>query len=975
VVVAHAPPEVSQPGVKDAFELQLTSIISALQQRRHFVVVLGDLNAHVGGADPSGAVGRWLPRAQHQSAQPNDNGQRYVSMAAGLELRFAASSFRHKPQHHYTHRAPRRPPRLDGTRVQRLTVKDHVLVSKQLMAAVTDCRAYRCFSWDPEFETDPNNPQPPRRRPPGFRSISDHWPVVATLRVSLRAKPKPVRRLPQPDLALLSSDQQVRQALALQLRNSFAALEELPAEGPLAASAADAAATAEREAALFQQAVAAAVAQHVPVRARAGKPDQPGLSAATKQLIAEKHAARDRSACAPGDAAALAAYRRAKNEARKAVVGDVRAWHQRQAKAAMQLLDAGRTSEWARQAKHMAAHGSRARSSAPMQAVDAAGRTHTSREGVLQAFSDHFAAVLSGQRSLDQAAEQQLEADAVLAEALEEPPPAAAVAVPTTAEVHACIQHLRTQAAAGEDGIPAAVLKADPVLAVWLQRVIAVVWRTGRAPVAWKRALVVALHKKGDRSLPGNYRPISLLSIPGKVYAMLIMQRVREGLDAQLLEAQCGFRAKRGTVDAIFTLRQLVGGCHAKQQPLCAAFVDLAKAFDSVNRPALWQVLRLYRVPGVLVNLLEDLHTGTQAAVRMDGALGSWFATQSGVRQGCVIAPLLFNTFMDFVVRRALARVQEELGHECGIRIFVDGQPRTFFGMLYADDLALLSHPLCELRAMLAAMDQVCVELGLAINAGKTEVMCVDASGAMQAELAAHPIVLSGGPVTVCSAFKYLGSWLTESPTMDKEVAVRKGKAYAAFNSFAGLWSNPHLRLPDKVACYRVFVLPHMLYAAEGWNVTAAQLKTLEVVHNNCMRRMMGVRLRDRHSAKHLLATCKLEPVQVLVARAQLRWAGHVARMGPERAPFVALVGDLPGSRRRGGQRMTFLRSLRSGLATCGLPCGSSDEECRQWVRECASDRVAFNRMVRGLKMAARQPSVPTRVQPPRRCKRVHAAI
>jgi hypothetical protein len=512
------------------------------------------------------------------------------------------------------------------------------------------------------------------------------------------------------------------------------------------------------------------------------------------------------------------------------------------------------------------------------------------------------------------------------------------------------------------------------VLAVWLQRVIAVVWRTGRAPVVWKRALAVALHKKGDRSLPGNWRGISLLSIPGKVYAMLIMQRVREGIDCQLLDAQCGFRAKRGTVDAIFTLRQLAGKCSAKRLPLCMAFVDLAKAFDSVSRAALWHVLRLYKVPGLLVDLLEDLHTGTQAAVRMDGALGSWFATESGVRQGCVIAPLLFNTFMDFVVKRALARVQEEQGQECGIQVFVDDQPRTFFGMLYADDLALLSHSLPELRAVLRAMDEACCELGLAINAGKTEVMCVDASGGLQAELAAAPIVLSGGPVTVCSAFKYLGSWLDASSTMGKEVGVRKGKATAAFNTMAAVWANRYLRLADKVAHYKVFVLPHLLYAAEGWNATAQQIQKLDVVHNNCMRRMVGVSLRECHSIEHLLFACKLEPIRLLVARAQLRWAGHVARMDDGRAPYAALFGDLPGQRQRGGQRMTYMRSLRAALGKgCGLSCGTDDESFRVWLSGVASDRVAFRSMVKGLKLVQPTRAQPTRVQPSRRCKRGEA--
>jgi hypothetical protein len=76
--------------------------------------------------------------------------------------------------------------------------------------------------------------------------------------------------------------------------------------------------------------------------------------------------------------------------------------------------------------------------------------------------------------------------------------------------------------------------------------------------VAWKRALVVSLYKgKGSQQATDNYRGISLLSILGKVYAMLLMHRVNQVMGASLHEAQCGFCFGRGTVDAMFVLRQL----------------------------------------------------------------------------------------------------------------------------------------------------------------------------------------------------------------------------------------------------------------------------------------------------------------------------------------------------------------------------------------------------------------------------------
>jgi len=121
------------------------------------------------------------------------------------------------------------------------------------------------------------------------------------------------------------------------------------------------------------------------------------------------------------------------------------------------------------------------------------------------------------------------------------------------------------------------------------------VWKSGAAPLDWKRAVLVALYKgKGDVRACDNYRGISLLSIPGKVYAAVLWARVAAFLDSHLLEAQRGFRKGRGLLDAVFSLRLLMSRSYEYATPLHLAFIDLRKAFDSVPRAALWLILRHY---------------------------------------------------------------------------------------------------------------------------------------------------------------------------------------------------------------------------------------------------------------------------------------------------------------------------------------------------------------------------------------------
>ncbi len=312
---------------------------------------------------------------------------------------------------------------------------------------------------------------------------------------------------------------------------------------------------------------------------------------------------------------------------------------------------------------------------------------------------------------------------------------------PSLKEVVDAINALRDAAAADIDSIAAPVLKAGMVMAQWLHRVIVAVWVSGRAPLDWKRALLVPLFKgKGSARATSNHRPISLLSIPGKVYALILLHRVSDQVDSQLLESQCAFRSGRGLTDATYTLQSIMYKCHRYQQPLYLAFVDLRKAYDSIPRDALWRVLSAYGVDAKVIELLADLHTGTQAAVKLAGEHGDWFDIGRGVRQGCVIAPLLFNIYFDCVIRLSLAEMPEG----CGVRLAFKaegevlpwhvraGGPSTMLtiaALMYADDLVLMSCDRCELELMLKVFDSVCSRMGMCVNAAKTELMAVSHTG------------------------------------------------------------------------------------------------------------------------------------------------------------------------------------------------------------------------------------------------------
>ena len=117
-------------------------------------------------------------------------------------------------------------------------------------------------------------------------------------------------------------------------------------------------------------------------------------------------------------------------------------------------------------------------------------------------------------------------------------------------------------------------------------------------------------------------------------------------------ETQCGFRSNRSTVDMILFLLQ--EKCIEQDRPLYIVFVDITKAFDTVGRTGLWQLLRKYGCPEKLTTMIESLHTGMMVNARNGGEVSDTFAVTNGVKQGCVLAPTLFSICISAMLEEAL---------------------------------------------------------------------------------------------------------------------------------------------------------------------------------------------------------------------------------------------------------------------------------------------------------------------------------
>ena len=139
--------------------------------------------------------------------------------------------------------------------------------------------------------------------------------------------------------------------------------------------------------------------------------------------------------------------------------------------------------------------------------------------------------------------------------------------------------------------------------------------------------LITLVNKKGDKSLPENYRTIALLSTPGKALNKILLSKIREK-ELFTNNRQYGFRPNRGTIDAFFVVRQLMQNSKERWINCHYHFVDFKNAFDTIRRKTLWKMMRSIGICNKIVNIIEKMLEKTTCTVDLDGLLTDWFSVK-----------------------------------------------------------------------------------------------------------------------------------------------------------------------------------------------------------------------------------------------------------------------------------------------------------------------------------------------------------
>ena len=335
--------------------------------------------------------------------------------------------------------------------------------------------------------------------------------------------------------------------------------------------------------------------------------------------------------------------------------------------------------------------------------------------------------------------------------------------------------------------------------------------------------------------------------------------------------------------------------------PLILLFIDFSKAFDSIDRTKIKQILLAYGIPEETVSAIMMLYKNTKSMVRSPDGDTDFFDITKGVLQGDTLAPYLFVICLDYIMRRAIEN-NSNLGFTLHQQRSRRHPPKMITDADYADDLCIISDLLNDATILLHRIEEAASKIGLLVNATKTEFMAFNQAHTGSIKSLRNQIIKA------VQEFVYLGSNIASTK---RDIEIRLAKAWSALNKLDKIWKSI---LPSKLKrdFFRATVESVLLYGATSWTLTKAQEKMLDGAYTRMLRVVLNISWREHPTKRALYGN--LPPISQTLRERRLRFAGHCFRSKEELASDLVLWQPNHGFRTRGRPARTYPDQLSDDL-------------------------------------------------------------
>ena len=356
----------------------------------------------------------------------------------------------------------------------------------------------------------------------------------------------------------------------------------------------------------------------------------------------------------------------------------------------------------------------------------------------------------------------------------------------------------------------------------------------------------------------------------------VLTRRIEKKTRLLLGRNQFGFRKGCGTRDAIGVVRTLCERSMEHDNDVYICFVDFEKAFDRVNWVKMFEILKDLHVDWKDRRLLQDLYMRQEAVVRIADGESNPGIIGRGVRQGCLISPLLFSIYAEVMMIEAFGDSENLDEEDIDIEDFEDGivvGGKIVRDVRFADDQGMVSGTERGLQKLMNKLNDTAKKFNMKINVQKTKTMVVSRNEGRTVK-----IKIDDQEIEQVSNFKYLGSLISEDGRCLIDVKTRIALAKDAFNKRKEFLTGG-LSGTLKKRMVKVLVWPVAIYGCETWTLKKEEKDKLEALEMWLWRKLEKVNWSDRISNEEVLtmvneSRCLIETIR----QRKKNWVGHVLR-------------------------------------------------------------------------------------------------